>query len=266
MDPRGACYFVVSSPQMSTTCENLMAADPHLAVRLQPSAASGRRRPPERGNIRRENLAVNNNRAKYESVTLRVTTPVIEIARLGAEEEGISLNSLANRQLRQYADWDRLERKLGYVTVRDRVFRLLLERLPEEDIAPLGKRLGEIEVREYVTLNWGRMAPERILDFVDSYARYSGQFRVEHHRQGQHTLVLFHRLGPKWSLYLEAFMLSAIQAALGQRARAERTEDSVTLTFSLPTGGNSRARNGRSNNTSPNSSRANRATSRKLDE
>lgn len=182
----------------------------------------------------------------------------MEVARVGAEEEGISLNSLANRQLRQYAEWDRMERKLGYVTVRDRVFRQILDHLQEEDIVELADRLGEIEAREYITLNWGRVSPDRILDFVDSYARYSGQFRVEHHRQGQHTLVLFHRLGSRWSIYLEAFMLSAIQAVLGQKAKSERAEDHVTLTFSLTANGNNNGRstNGRRANNTANSVRS----------
>jgi hypothetical protein len=79
-------------------------------------------------------LAPNKSDDKYQSVTLRVITPVMEVARVGAVEEGISLNNLANRQLRQYAEWDRVERKLGYVTVRDRVLRSILDRLSEDEV------------------------------------------------------------------------------------------------------------------------------------
>jgi hypothetical protein len=203
---------------------------------------------------------------KYQSVTFRVIAPVMEVARVGAVEEGISLNSLANRQLRQYAEWDRVERKLGYVTVRDRVIRSILDRISEDEVVAMGRNLGEVEVREYITLNWRTMNLENFLHFVDNYARYSGQFRVEHHREREHTLVLFHRLGAKWSLYLEAFMSSALDASLGQKAKTEWTDESVALTFSTNRNGigsrrgNSRPTNSgeiRSNNSRKNSVRRN---------
>jgi hypothetical protein len=196
---------------------------------------------------------------KYRSVTLRVSAPVMDVARDAASEEGISLNSLANRQLRQYAEWDRLKRKLGYVTVRDRVFQHILEKLPEDEIVELGRRLGEVEAREYVTLNWRMMTPEHFIRFVDNYARYSGQFHVEHHEEAQHTIVLFHNLGYKWSLYLEAFMMAALDASLGLRARTQRTDQSVALTFSMTPGDrlpSGNARNNKKNSTKKNNDSA----------
>ncbi|TLZ43985.1 MAG: hypothetical protein E6K19_05855 [Methanobacteriota archaeon] len=179
---------------------------------------------------------------------------MMEVARVGAVEEGISLNSLANRQLRQYAEWDRVERKLGYVTVRDRVLRSILDRLSEDEVIALGRALGEVEVREYVTFNWRTMSLENFLHFVDNYARYSGQFRVEHHREQDHTLVFFHRLGTKWSVYLEAFMNSALEAALGQKASSQRTDESVALTFSTQSTRNSGASSPRRGNSRSNNS------------
>ena len=175
----------------------------------------------------------------------------MDVARDAASEEGISLNSLANRQLRQYAEWVRLKHKLGYVTVRDRVFHHILEKLPEDEIVELGRQLGEVEAREYVMLNWRIMSPDHFIRFVDNYARYSGQFHVEHHDEAQHTLVLFHNLGSKWSLYLEAFMASALEASLGVTAKTQRTDQSVALTFSMVVTGerlpNGLARNGKKN-------------------
>ena len=196
-------------------------------------------------------VARSNGFEKYRSVTLRVSSPVMDVARDAASEEGISLNSLANRQLRQYAEWDRLKHKLGYVTVRDRVFQHILEKLPEDEIVELGRQLGEVEAREYVMLNWRIMSPDHFIRFVDNYARYSGQFHVEHHDEAQHTLVLFHNLGSKWSLYLEAFMASALEASLGVTAKTQRTDQSVALTFSMVVTGerlpNGLARNGKKN-------------------
>ena len=95
------------------------------------------------------------------------------------------------------------------------------------------------------------MSPDHFIRFVDNYARYSGQFHVEHHDEAQHTLVLFHNLGSKWSLYLEAFMASALEASLNVTARTQRTDQSVALTFSMVVTGdrlpNGLARNGKRN-------------------
>jgi len=117
-----------------------------LATRLRQQEAEDRVRCRGLAVIWETEVARSNGFEKYRSVTLRVSSPVMDVARDAASEEGISLNSLANRQLRQYAEWDRLKHKLGYVTVRDRVFQHILEKLPDDEIIELGRRLASAQV------------------------------------------------------------------------------------------------------------------------
>jgi len=167
-----------------------------LATRLRRQEAEDRVRCRGLAVIWETEVARSNGFEKYRSVTLRVSSPVMDVARDAASEEGISLNSLANRQLRQYAEWDRLKHKLGYVTVRDRVFQHILEKLPEDEIVELGRQLGEVEAREYVMLNWRIMSPDHFIRFVDNYARYSGALP----QSGQQMVPVpggVHGLGPR---------------------------------------------------------------------
>src|SRR5256884_4255284 len=90
-----------------------------LATHLRRQEAEDRVRCRGLAPIWETEVARSNGFEKYRSVTLRVSSPVMDVARAASSQECISLNSLANRQLRQYAEWDRLKHQLGYGTVPD---------------------------------------------------------------------------------------------------------------------------------------------------
>lgn len=170
-----------------------------------------------------------NNRKDEKSVTFRLDASAMNTIRRDSADVGFTLNSLANRQLRQYTEWDRLESKIGFTTVRHRVLRAMLSLLPDEEIAALGRAQGPAEAREYILLRWRTVNLANFLRFVENYAKFATQFQLEHHENEGHTLILVHPLGEKWSLYLEAFMLAALEDLCGIHAESHRTDESVVL-------------------------------------
>src|SRR5207302_10790422 len=87
-----------------------------LATRLRRQEAEDRVRCRSLAATWATEVARSNRFEKYRSVTLRVSSPVMDVARDAASQEGISRNSLSNRPLRPHAESDRLKHKLGYLT------------------------------------------------------------------------------------------------------------------------------------------------------
>lgn len=166
-----------------------------------------------------------------DNVTFRLDSGIMKTVRRDSAQEGFTLNSLVNRQLQQYTEWDRLEGKIGFTTVSHRMFREVLSNLPDEAIAAVGRQQGPREVREYIVLRWRTVTYANFLRFVENYARFATQYELEHHKEGGDTLVLVHALGEKWSVYLEAFMASALEALFGIKAESQRTDESVVITI-----------------------------------
>src|SRR5438046_3948254 len=80
------------------------------------------------------------NRAEHENPTFRLDTSILDAIRRDSAGEGLSANSLANRQLERYTEWDRLESNFGFMTLRDRVFRDILARVSPADLAVRGRQ------------------------------------------------------------------------------------------------------------------------------
>jgi hypothetical protein len=167
----------------------------------------------------------------HRNLTFRLDSSVMDAVRRDSAEEGFSLNSLANRQFQQYTEWDRLEAKIGFTTVRNRVFRAMLSKLSDEEVAALGRAQGPSEAREYILLRWRTITLENFIRFIENYARFATQFNLIHHPDGERLMVLAHPLGEKWSIYLEAFMSAALEDLLGVQVHTQRTDESLALSF-----------------------------------
>lgn len=175
-------------------------------------------------------------RKNHRNLTFRLDPTVMEAVRRDSAQEGFSLNSLANRQFQQYTEWDRLEGKIGFTTVRHRVVRAMLARLSDEEVAELGRAQGPAEAREYILLRWKTITIENFVRFVENYARFATQFNLIHHEDGEHLMIMAHALGEKWSIYLEAFMAAALEDLFGLRPETHRTDESVALSFPFSEG------------------------------
>src|SRR5256885_13476639 len=107
-------------------------------------------------------------RKNHENLPFRLDASLLESVRRDSESEGFTLNSLANRQFMQYTEWDRLESKIGFMTVRHRFFRAILSKLSDE-IAAIGREQGPAEAPEYILLRWRTGSVEDFLRFVENY-------------------------------------------------------------------------------------------------
>ena len=68
-----------------------------------------------------------------------------------AEQEDISLNTLINRILKRYSEWDMYEGKAGMIPVNRRVTKMLFEGLSKEEIVKMSREVAKMR---YITLHY----------------------------------------------------------------------------------------------------------------
>src|SRR5437667_12581465 len=134
------------------------------------------------------------NRTEHENPRFRLAISILDAIGRDSADEGLSANSLANRQLERYTEWDRLESKFGFMTLRDRMFRDMLARVSPADLAALGREQGPVEATEYMLLRWKAISLANFVRFVKNYAKFATQFELQHNVADRHELEVIHSL------------------------------------------------------------------------
>jgi hypothetical protein len=167
--------------------------------------------------------------------TIRIRQDVDKILRTDAGTKGLSVNMLVSQIFDKYCEWDRYAERFGFITIASGTFRSILEEIDDEKLSRIAASLGA-EVLKAVTLFWFKKVDlQTFLDTISLYAKYSGlQVHETKVDANEYTIVFRHALGRKWSTYLRHFMSHAIQEAVRVFPQSEISENSVVMSFRLP--------------------------------
>jgi hypothetical protein len=179
-----------------------------------------------------ENLLLLNRKRKTIGRSFRIDEEWIKVLNEEAEKQGISVNSLMNRILQQYA-YIRYMLRYGAITLTRKGFVALLECCPEDEVKEKGRNAGS-EITRDMLLTMG-VAPDYnfvILLVKKILAEFAGWFECDHHvKRDREILHLRHDLGIKWSIYLSGVATGTFNAILGKEVTTQISDSSVTITI-----------------------------------
>jgi len=165
--------------------------------------------------------------------SLRISATLDRDLRELAKQRQTSVNSLAESALAKFVDFDSHTGEFDYVTVKKAFLAKVLEFLSDEEASELGgwaaSGPGSETVRYYY--------PKADLDALLSTYRkigggYARMFTFRHEAEGsQHTIMVTHNMGMKWSLFYEANMKTLFEKALGVKLVTELSDNMVTARF-----------------------------------
>lgn len=158
-----------------------------------------------------------------------------ELRRL-AGDQGVSVNLLANKSLRKFAEWDGYGEKFGFVSLPSGLMGKLMDYLSEEQVKDLGVWVGKNLMREYVMFWFKEVSIEKVIEaFPRLFAKYGRAFDYEEHSDGpQHTAILKHNRGMKWSLYYAEVFETVFREILDRPLRVERSDNQIVARFRYP--------------------------------
>jgi len=173
-----------------------------------------------------------NRKRKTVGRSFRITEEWLDVLTEEAEKQGISVNSLLNRLLQQYA-YLRYMLRYGAITVTRKGFSGILECCPEDKIRENGRNAGSTITRDIlltmgVTPNYSFV----ILLVKKILSEFAGWFECDHHVKRDKEILHFrHDLGIKWSIYLEAAASEMFNSILNKEVTTEISDSSVTITI-----------------------------------
>lgn len=173
-----------------------------------------------------------NRKRKTVGRSFRIDEEWIKVLNEEAEKQGISVNSLMNRLLQQYA-YLRYMLRYGAITLTRKGFLGILESCPEESIRENARKAGSTIARDLL-LTMGVQANYNFLVSLHKQllSEFAGWFECDHHvRQDKEIFHLRHELGNKWSIYLAEAASEMFKFILNKEVAIEFSDSSVTITM-----------------------------------
>jgi hypothetical protein len=137
-----------------------------------------------------------------ESVTLRFDKELVDKLRKEAKEKNISLNSLMGQIAIQHLDWHAHSIKAGFIAVRRSKIIKMLEKLSENDIVEIAEYVSKKESKDFIMMIRNEYNITSALDVIETWIKIAGYSYRHDVRGSEHSYIIHHDMGRKWSLYL----------------------------------------------------------------
>jgi hypothetical protein len=137
-----------------------------------------------------------------ESVTLRFDRNILDSLRSEAKDKQVSLNALVNQIARQHLDWHAHATKAGFITVRKSKITKILEKISEKDVVEIAEYIAKKESKSFVMMLRNEYSIYSALEVIETWIKIAGYSYRHEARGSEHSYVIQHDMGRKWSLYL----------------------------------------------------------------
>lgn len=138
-----------------------------------------------------------------ESVTLRLDKDTLDKLRKEAKEKQVSLNVLVGQIALQHLDWHAYASKAGFIAVTRRTVQKMLEKITEKDIVEIAEYVAKNESKEFITMLRNDYSVTSALQVLDTWLKIVGYSYRHEVRGSEHSYIIQHDMGKKWSLYLK---------------------------------------------------------------
>ena len=173
-----------------------------------------------------------NKKRKTIGRSFRIDEEWIKVLNEEAEKQGISVNSLMNRLLQQYAHI-RYMLRYGAITLTRKGFSAILESCPEESIRINARNAGSTIAND-IHRTIGAPSNYNYMVFLikQLLSDFANWFECDHHiRRSKEIFHLRHDLGTNWSIYLAEAASEMFKTVLHKKVTTEISDSSATITI-----------------------------------
>ncbi|MBO0888805.1 hypothetical protein J2P12_06865 [Candidatus Bathyarchaeota archaeon] len=171
--------------------------------------------------------------------TLRLDTDIKTKLDELSQRQNKSVNALANKALRKLVEWDATSEELGNITLSPRLLAKLMEYVSTEQARELAGWASINVFNDLVVQLFQKKNFTSIIATLALLDKYAGAFTLEHSfSEGKHTLIILHKMGPKWSSFYEELavnMLSPLKDKI-RNVRATSSENQVVISVEVESG------------------------------
>jgi hypothetical protein len=163
---------------------------------------------------------------KSSTRTIRIDDVLDKLVEKSANEDSISVNSLVNKALQTYLEWDVVSRKFGLSTVPRSLLNRFIEHHSENECKELGHWIAKESFKPFAEYQFGQLTFQSSLEVFRRFAKYGGLYEFDT-MSDSHKLMIFlkHGSGRKWSIYYSGLVEAIYRDMLGSNVKIETTDE-----------------------------------------
>jgi len=168
---------------------------------------------------------------KTKTVSLRLSSALIEELKQEAEIEKINFNALISKILGNHVLWEKYERKVGLLPMTKPFVKYAVQKLTEKEIIHLAEVIEKDTFADILKFMKGEYTVE---DFIEILRTWLNVAWMQHDIEKKNNTVIFkiqHDLGENWSLYVKTLATELFHDILEKKLEVKLTKTTITLVF-----------------------------------
>lgn len=163
--------------------------------------------------------------------SFRINEDALEGLREEADSRALSLNTVANQLLVNYAKFGRYLKRMDGMMLSQDMLSEFIRYLSEDSAIKAGKSLGETSPQMIMSAVNGEITVGRVIELIHNLSFCANWFQYAERREGDRwKITLMHNLGRNWSQFITHYINGAFVRA-GCRTKYEVTDHYVTFTI-----------------------------------
>jgi hypothetical protein len=168
---------------------------------------------------------------KTKTVSVRLSTSLIDELKQEAKIEKINFNSLVSKILGNHVLWEKYERKVGLLPMTKPFVKYAVEKLTEKEIIHLAEVIEKDTFSDILHFMKGEYTVE---DFVEILRTWLNVAWMQHNIEKKNNNFIFkiqHDLGKNWSLYVKTLATELFHDILEKKLEVKLTKTTIKLVF-----------------------------------
>ena len=168
-------------------------------------------------------------RGRTVAKSFRIDEEALEALREEANSQALSLNTLANRIIVNYAKFGRYLNRTNALMLAQQDLCQFIQNLSEERAIDMGKSLGKSSPQALISAMNGAVTVSRVIELIHNLSFCANWFQYAEKMDGEHwNITLMHDLGRNWSQFITHYLSGAFTTA-GCKPKYEITDRYVTF-------------------------------------
>jgi hypothetical protein len=161
------------------------------------------------------------------SITFRIDSKELNLLRIIAADEGISVNQLVSQTLKAYLEWESVATKAGMSVIQKEILKGFISSVPDDELKRIATSTAD-SFADALLLMTGNTDLDSLLHVVRNLFKRSGfTIRAFEDPDGK-KLVIQHDLGSKWSVFFKTYIERLINNS-GHPAKISTTDNILVI-------------------------------------
>ncbi len=147
-----------------------------------------------------------------------------------SDKRGVSTSSMLEKLVRDYILFYQWVEELESIIFSKNTIIEIINAVDIDELRRIGRMVAKSTFTESYLVRGDTLNIDTVsFQITDQMGKYAHWFTVEEHQTNNHYFYIMHRLGEKWSAFVEAYVVGMIEDVAGISVTTERVGENILV-------------------------------------